>query len=369
MRDDFQGSPPKFRHVAGIREDARARAPRVAWEQRRRTRGARRKMRALPNLPRRAALHVLAAAASVRWPVEWPEVAATELLLASAEPLLSPRLDATSLTPLLSTTRSMPGDLHYPSWLDGTWRVTTVARGFILPLGPRFVEPELVVEARKPVRLAYRARFIDAPPPAGSPSLSVRQDRRYNAMQEEGAFLSSGGFVVEQGSYMCDATTPHGKVVLDVLDTDVTGTLQEAFPAINSAVVVRSTFRFKQELDILWASWEDTGNAFTTSELTVQRQLLPGATRGGAAEEVGTNYLELLTRYERPSTERPTAVRARYRVVQYLGIPGVAGPATATRAARGLEKQAAGQAVSILDYDLLLERADEGEGGSGPRGT
>ena len=137
-------------------------------------------------MPRRAALDVLSAAAIVRWPA-WPAAAAE--LSASPEPLSS-RLDATRLTPLLSTERSMPGDLRYPTWLAGTWRVTTKGAGFAMPLGPRFVEPELVAEARKPVRLAYGARFLESqPPPAGSPSLSVQQDRRFNAIQEEGAFV------------------------------------------------------------------------------------------------------------------------------------------------------------------------------------
>ena len=304
-------------------------------------------------LPRRAAL-VCAAAASIRWPTARPAMAAMDL---------SSRLDATSLTPPLGT-ESMPGDLRYPAWLAGTWRVTNRGDGFSMPLGPRFVDPELVAEARKAVRLQYGARFTKAPLLAGWPSLSVRQDRRFNEMQEEGAFISSGGFVVERGTYACDDAHPHGTVLLDVLDTDVAGQglLRSA---ANGAVDVRPTFRFKTAVDILWASWELTDDAFTTSELTVQRQLVPGA--NGKSEEVDVTFLELLTRYERPASDQPRVVRARYRVVQYLNlnIPGVAAPVAVTRAARELEKKAAGQAISILDYDLLMEAVGEDAGSEG----
>ena len=61
--------------------------------------------------------------------------------------------------------------------------------------------------------------------------------------------------------------------------------------------------------------------------------------------EVGTNFLELLTRFERPAEAPagpPAAVRARYRVVEYLGLPGVARPLSASgdRAARALARDA-----------------------------
>eukprot|EP00966_Prymnesium_polylepis_P275566 6366998-Prymnesium_polylepis.1 len=119
-------------------------------------------------------------------------------------------------------------------------------------------------------------------------------------------------------------------------------------------------FQFQTEIDILLAGWEETDSSFVTSELTAQRQLLPSRAVGGASEVVDTSFLELLTRFERPASERPQSVRARYRVVQYLGLPGVAPPAaSASRAARALEMQAAGQAVSILDYDLLMERVED----------
>lgn len=78
---------------------------------------------------------------------------------------------------------------------------------------------------------------------------------------------------------------------------------------------------------------------------------------GGGIESLQTIF-ELLWRFEPlPTTAgQPTAARARYRVVQYLGAPGVAPTAGASKADLALERQAEGRAVSILDYDLELRR-------------
>lgn len=280
--------------------------------------------------------------------------------------LLSPRLESASLTPLLGGVDSVTGDLRYPPWLAGTWRVTATTAGFQMPLGRRFVDDALVAEARKDTRVLYEYRFTEAPAPDGWPGLSVRQDRRFNAVNEENAFISSGGFRVERGRYTSDGQSPHGRVLLDILDTDVASGLVDKTPSTESATYEkRVMFRFQSELDILWAAWEeasDPAGAFVTSEVTVQRQLLPTA-GGTASEDVDTSYLELLTRFERPASlalsERPMSVRARYRVTQYLSLPGVPLPTRATRAARSLAKQAEDRAVSIIDYDLLMERISD----------
>ena len=268
------------------------------------------------------------------------------------------RLDADSLSPPSSALRSVAGDLRYPNWLEGTWRAACSSAGFSAPLGARFVAPELIAEARKKVQREYKLRFVSAPPPAGQPTLSVRQDRRFNLVEEERAFIASDGFVVEGGDYVCDAAHPHGRGLLTVLDANAVPSQDGGGPAARYAVT--PSFRFQEELEVLWAAWEaaEPAGAFVTSELTVQRVLLPAPGRT-SVEEASTSLLELLWRFERRSArdDRPSSVRARYRVAEYLSLPGVAAAAaSATRAARALERQAAGQAISIIDYDLSLER-------------
>jgi len=268
---------------------------------------------------------------------------------------LPSRLDAVRLIP---PSRSEPGALRYPSWLAGAWHVTCRNAAFSTPLGSRFVDQTLIEEIARTQDAAvrWRARYVEAPSVAGWPKLTVAQDRLLNAAEEERAFIPST-FRVQGGRYEFDAAHPHGRVLLNVLDTDVAAGTQSAQ---TRAYDVKMQFQFQTEIDILLAGWEETDSSFVTSELTAQRQLLPSRAVGGASEVVDTSFLELLTRFERPASERPQSVRARYRVVQYLGLPGVAPPAaSASRAARALEMQAAGQAVSILDYDLLMERVED----------
>ena len=54
-------------------------------------------------------------------------------------PPLSPRLDASTLSPLTAFgVPSRTGELHYPPYLLGTWRVTNTISGFAMPLGAAF---------------------------------------------------------------------------------------------------------------------------------------------------------------------------------------------------------------------------------------
>ena len=83
-----------------------------------------------------------------------------------------------------------------------------------------------------------------------------------------------------------------------------------------------------------------SGGAFVTSELVVQRSLLPAGAYGATEPETDTTYLEILTRFERPlspaapavaggangggggggggASQPKTTVRVRNRLVQYL---------------------------------------------------
>ena len=283
---------------------------------------------------------------------------------------------------------SVPGDLRYPSWLAGTWRVTTTATGFSMPLGPRFVDPFLLRIATEEVRnkkqLQYVYRFVDdAPPPEGQPTLTVRQDRRYNAIEEEKAFIAARGATIERGMFVCNAAHPHGRVLLDVRDDNTRGLvsrelLGDDVERKEATWVAKAVIRTQLSLDIAWAAWEersssgegggeggggrggegggrgDEGGTFVTSELAVQRALLP-------SRVIDESLIEILTSFERPSEGVPGSqqktMKARYRVAQYLSLPGVnSSAALSSEATRKLAKQADGRAVSVLDYDLLLEQ-------------
>lgn len=286
-----------------------------------------------------------------------PRVRAAETLTGR---ILADRL----MPPSASGAPSAGGDLRYPAWLAGTWRVTNTNGdpAISLPLGPRFVDPLLIEEAQRRSSRRYLLRYVDSPTDGCGPpiaGLSVRQDRRFNAIQEEGAFIEPAGFVVEGGTYMCDSAHPHGMVKLSILDQDATAGLRDRGDASTSGtyeVLPRVAFRSTSELDVVWAAWEPESDvAFVTSELVVQRELLP------TGETLATTFLEQLTRFERPSADqRPAAIKARYRVVVYLSLPGVGGPRTRTssrtREERALEKDARGQAVAMLDYELAMVR-------------
>jgi len=258
------------------------------------------------------------------------------------------------------------------------------------------MDPDLAAELSKDVSLRFRLRFVDAPAPVDQPSLRMRQDRRFNEIEEVSAFLSPSALLVEGATYACcDAANPHGGVLLEILDPDAT--------AAGSSGRVRVPFRYRSAVDILWAAWEEGAgsgggggggaaststatattagaSSFVTSELTEQRELLPGE-----AEPIQTTFFELLWRFERPPSasggatataaqQRPaqqplplgSVVHARYRVAQYLSLPGLPpappplGAPAGGKAMRALlERDAAGRAVAIIDYDLRMERVGD----------
>ena len=236
-----------------------------------------------------------------------------------------------------------------------------------LPLGPKFVDPLLIEEANAgATSRRYLMRFVKANAAdlnaACGPLeeyLTVRQDRRFNTMQEEGAFTAPAGFLVERGAYACDAAHPHGSVLLERLDTDATAAIRarasapSGTPSQTYEVKLKTALRSRSELDIVWAAAEATDDGgFVTSELVVQREMLP------TGEELSTSFLELLTKFESPRQEgeRASSLRAHYRVLQYLSLPGMPRSGLLSRAERALEREAAGRAVAVLDYGLVLER-------------
>lgn len=284
--------------------------------------------------------------------------------------LLAARVTSTGeLAPPSAGMESREGDLRYPPWLEGTWRVlnTNGNPTISLPLGPKFVDPLLIEEANAgATSRRYLMRFVKADAAdlnaACGPLeeyLTVRQDRRFNTMQEEGAFTAPAGFLVERGAYACDAAHPHGSVLLERLDTDATAAIRarasapSGTPSQTYEVIQKTALRSRSELDIVWAAAEATDDGgFVTSELVVQREMLP------TGEELSTSFLELLTKFESPRQEgeRASSLRAHYRVLQYLSLPGMPRSGLLSRAERALEREAAGRAVAVLDYGLVLER-------------
>ena len=231
-----------------------------------------------------------------------------------------------------------------------------------MPLGAAFVDSFLRATAQEDVNAAesysYTLSFVDAPPPEADPTLPVAQDRRFNAVEETAAFLSSEGVLVTRGAYEVSAAHPHGRISLEARDPNAAGDSKAG-----AAVVGRGdSGTSKIELSIEWAAWDESASAgaFVTSELAVQRTLLPADAYFDAA--VDTTFIEILTRFERPSANARSAtiVRARNRLVQYLSLPGIEPPAGSSSRARALERLANGRAVSFFDYDWVMEKLDAG---------
>ena len=305
--------------------------------------------------------------------------------LPSIAPPLSPRLDAATLTPLAALgVASDPGELRYPSWLKGTWRVRNSISGFSMPLGKVFVDDFLrasaIEDVDAAVPLTYTLSFVDAPPPPSEPALSVAQDRRFNAVEETAAFCSTDGLVVTSGRYDVTATHPHGLILLEVGDADPRKGGAGAVGSRKDSATRGATAQI--EIDIVWAAWDAAASkgAFVTSELAVQRTTLP-ADEYFDQPAVDTSYLEIITRFERPttspvltqpgssrstSTATTTTVRARNRLVQYLTLPGVPSGVESRERAAKLARLADGRAVSFFDYDWVMEKVTDDQGlGSG----
>ena len=298
-------------------------------------------------------------------------------LMDQTSPLTS-RVAAKSLkVPMLQN--SVPGILSYPPWLAGDWQCTTRAKAFAMPCGSKFVDPYLIKVASRDVQAANKLHYklhFDKKPADGAPSgLTVIADRLRNTIEEEGAFIAARGYTVERGSYSCNADHPHGRVVLDVLEGAKAPALNGEGPRTDKVFEVRLLTRSKLEFETVWAASEETVAAdgtkcFVTSELCVQRALFPDGSAGssrGSYEVFDTQFLELITRYELPppatpagvdGEDHPESIRASYRIAQYLGgLPGVAtSPQGVSQRSEVLERQAAGRAIALLDYDLLLTK-------------
>ena len=252
-----------------------------------------------------------------------------------------------------------------------------------MPLGNAFVDGFTRATAQEDIdaaqTLEYTLRFVEATAPPLEPALSVAQDRRFNAVEETSAFLAGEGIVISSGAYEISAAHPHGRIALVVRDPNSVGDSKAGSDAR------RDAGQSSIELCIEWAAWDAdaSAGAFVTSELAIQRVTLPPDEYFDQAA-IDTSYLEIITRFEKPTVSvgsasgtaaqrRPrTIVKARNRLVQYLALPGVETPSAgqpSSSRARGLERLAAGRAVSFFDYDWVMEKIEEDQGSSSSLGT
>lgn len=302
-------------------------------------------------------------------------------------PPLSPRLDAKTLVPLTKFgVASRVGDLRYPSWMLGTWRVTNTISSFSMPLGSAFVDPFTRAIAEEDIALAqplkYLLRFVPTDPPLSDRSLCVAQDRKFNAIEEQNAFLGPDGGSVREGLYACsEPDAPHGRLVLSIADPPEDGNRGSSL-ASPSAIISRVDLRFE------WVQWDlAASGAFVTSEIVRQRTTRPRSTYEEALDE--EQYLEIITSFRRvprtpngdgsplrrqssaptasastvaPSQRQPEVLRVRNRLVQYLDLPGGDPPGGAGTGARSRKAMAAiaadGRSVSFFDYDWEMERIE-----------
>ena len=276
-------------------------------------------------------------------------------------PPLTPRLDAGTLMPLTALgVPSQPGELRYPQWLLGTWRLQNTISSFSMPLGKAFVDGFQRLTAEQDVaaveRLTYALRFVEAEPPTSAPALTCKQDRRFNAAQETSSFLGDDG-ILRSCEYLCDSRSPHGRLAIIVEDAP-DGAATNGGPPGTTTI----------ELGIEWAQWDASASrgAFVTSELVRQRVTRAADAGGPALDE--QSLLEIITRYEQPRRS-DGVVRARNRLVQYLSFAGdevqirgsgdSQGRSTRSKQA-ALTELAAGRAISFFDYDWKMVPVPDG---------
>lgn len=297
---------------------------------------------------RRAALGAALAASTGRC---GPSTATTSAL---ALPL-APRLKMSSLTPMMGLVDSQAGPLRYPPWLLGTWQVRNTISRFSMPLGPAFIDPFVLATAKEDVAaaetLSYLMRFVEAATTLDdSAALPAVQDRSFNAREETNAFLGADGGRVTGCRYSTDARSPHGRLLLNVVEPsgDGRGGLDPTATTI--------------DLNIEWAQWDAAASegAFVTSEILRQRVTRPAVGPWDPAQDQ-TEVLEVITRFLPPSptvpampsapAKQPGLVRVRNRIAQY---PLVFSGSSASE--RQLSALAGGRAISIFDYDWTMER-------------
>ena len=92
------------------------------------------------------------------------------------------------------------GDLAYPSWMNGTWRMTSTLIDMQAPLAPEVVTPGFegnrqflhkpvrAVIKFKPVKVSFR-RFLDRVIPGDDDEIQIVSDRAFNGLSLARAYL------------------------------------------------------------------------------------------------------------------------------------------------------------------------------------
>lgn len=222
---------------------------------------------------------------------------------------------------------SARGELQYPSWLEGTWEVTSIIESFTVPLGTAFVDPFTLASAEEDIaeeeQLRYLMRFVtDAELPG-----SCIQDRGFNGAQEAAAFLGAMGDLVSC-VYTVEPDAPHGRLVL-------------AFAAEERAIGSGDGSTSADVWIDLVVRWQQSqrlrDGAYVTSELLEQRVSQPGQ-----VDEV--SLVESITRFEPPQRGGVGEVTARNRLAQYYSPDGE------------YAAMARDRAVACYDYSWRMQR-------------
>lgn len=268
---------------------------------------------------------------------------------------------------------SLPGELRYPEWMLGTWRVTNVLQSFSMPLGSAFVDDFTRLSAKEDIdngeELEYLLRWVPAPESvAGDDPLCAAQDRAFNALQETAAFLGDEEVAVEGARYGAPPGAPHGLLELRLRDDDP-GEL-----GARGGGGARPSTSTEISLRVEWCRWEladrggrqgrpaargGGGASFVTDELLSQTVVTRAGSKRATRE---STLLETITKFEErpPTPAAPARIVARNRIIQYLLPTGSARKPPsrdeATRAAL-----AGSRAVAVFDYAWVLEPASDAE--------
>jgi hypothetical protein len=226
------------------------------------------------------------------------------LALWTLQPLSSRLCPSARLS--LPVGESAPGALHYPSWLEGTWEVTSTIESFTVPLGTAFVDPFTLASAEEDIsaeeQLRYLMRFLTD---AGAPGSCI-QDRGFNGAQEAAAFLGAMGDLVSC-AYTIEPQAPHGRLSLAFAAEEAATGSREGSAAADVWI----------DIMVKWQQSQRLGDgAYVTSELLEQRVSQPG-------EMDQVSLVESITRFEPPESGGAGGVSARNRLAQYYSPDGV----------------------------------------------
>ncbi|XZF61457.1 MAG: DUF6816 family protein [Gloeotrichia echinulata DVL01] len=120
----------------------------------------------------------------------------------------------------LTSVQPATGDLVYPDWMAGSWKVTSTLVDLVAPLAPEIVTPGFAANRRQlnqPV--SFRVRFVNQQLPVGlgkiipqidSKSTSLVADRVFNSLNLARAYLGNKAVL----SVKVDPDSPNRQITL-----------------------------------------------------------------------------------------------------------------------------------------------------------